>query len=117
MAIAAAPGQLSLDAAGRTPTGRPASLQDRYDAWLLSANGRAITDAVTDAAFRLVDRGFRRYGIAALFEAARYEHALRVGPDVDGFKCNNSYRSRLARDLMARYPILEGMFETRELRS
>lgn len=93
------------------------TLQERYEEWRLSSHGKAVIAAVTEAALRLRRRGFAHYGIAALFEAARYTYALRVGPDAEGFKLNNNWRSRLARDLMAEYPELEGFFELRELRA
>lgn len=101
------------------PAGRPVTLtlQERYEAWRLTENGKVVVEAVTEAALRLHARGFRHYGIAALFEAARYTYALRVGPDSEGFKLNNNWRSRLARDLMHDLPELAGMFELRELRS
>lgn len=96
---------------------RCGSLQDRYETWLASPDGQAVYAAVRAAALRLVDRGFRHYGVKALWEAARYDHALRVGPDVDGWKLNNDWTSRMARDLMAEEPRLLGFFELRELRA
>lgn len=93
------------------------TLQERYAAWRLSPNGVAVIAAVRDAALRLRRRGFKHYGIAALFEAARYTYALRVGPDAEGFKLNNNWRSRLARDLMREEPELADFFELRELRA
>lgn len=95
--------------------GRP--LQEKYEDWRASEDGQTVYSAVRDAAFRLVQRGFRHYGIAALFEAARYTYSLRVGPDAEGFKVNNNWRSRMARELMANEPGLEGFFELRTLRS
>jgi len=91
------------------------SLQSRYEAWRRTPDGQKIVAAVTEAALALRRRGFTHYGIAALFEAARYTYALAVGPDADGWRLNNSWRSRLARDLMREAPELDGMFETRRL--
>lgn len=98
-------------------TFRRRSLQERYLDWRETPNGLAVVSAVTEAALRLRRRGFRHYGIAALFEGARYTYALRVGPDAEGFKLNNNWRSRLARDLMKEYAELEGFFELRELKA
>lgn len=95
----------------------PLTLQQRYEMWRETPDGRTVVAAVRDAALRLRGRGFRHYGVAALFEAARYTYALRVGPDADGFRLNNNWRSRLARDLMAEHPELAGMFELRELKA
>ena len=97
--------------------GRYLTLQERYDEWRASDDGREVYAAVRDAAIRLRNRGFRHYGIAALFEAARYTRALRVGPDAEGFKMNNNWRSRLARELMDHEPELAGFFELRELKA
>lgn len=92
-------------------------MQTRYEAWRQTSNGQMIYAAVARAAMRLRRRGIKRYGVAALFEAARYTHALRAGVDADGFKCNNNWRSRLVRELIVEYPELAGMFELRELKS
>jgi hypothetical protein len=93
------------------------SLQQKYLAWRSTKDGETVVAYVTDAALRLRRRGWKHYGIAALIEAARYDHSLRVGPDSEGFKINNNWKARLARDLMAEVPELEGMFELRELRA
>lgn len=100
----------------------PAAVEDSaietaYRAWLRTEDGGTISRHIRDRAKALVDRGFTHYGIAALFEAARFDRDLDVGPDVEGWKLNNNHRSRLARDLMAKYPELAGFFETRELHS
>lgn len=92
----------------------PVTLQGRFEAWLRSDDGLAVYLNVRDRAFALLRRGVRHYGIAALVEAARYDHMLRVG-DSEPWKINNSYRSRLARQLMDDYPELEGFFELRRL--
>ncbi len=95
--------------------GRYLTLQERYLEWRYTPEGRAVFEACLRAALKLAARGFRHYGVAALYEAARYDHALRIGPDIDGWRLNNSYRSRLARDLMAAEPLLRDFFETRIL--
>lgn len=94
---------------------RPLDVQ--YSEWRASEDGRATASAVRSAALRLLARGFTHYGIAALWEAARYTRALDVGPDGQGFKLNNNWTSRMARELMAAEPALAGFFELRELRS
>lgn len=92
-------------------------LQEKYDNWRATADGQEVYHAIEEAALRLRARGFNHYGIAALYEAARYTRALRVGPDAEGFKLNNNWKSRIARDLMAEHPDLIGFFETRTLRA
>lgn len=99
------------------PTSEEPTIDHAYRAWLATADGKTVSLAIRDRALALRRRGWSHYGIAALFEAARFDRDLDVGPDVDGWKLNNNFRSRLARDLMARVPELEAFFETRELRS
>jgi hypothetical protein len=103
----------SLWAEPLTPP-RP-SLQARFEAWLATPDGQAMYGHIRTRALRLYDRGWRHFGIAALWEAARYDQALAVGPDAEGYRANNSFRSRLARRLMEDDPVLEGFFETRVL--
>lgn len=94
----------------------PGLLELAYLDWRNSDDGRAVWRAIRDRALSLRLRGWQHYGIAALFEAARYDHALAVGPDAQGFKLNNNHRAYLARDLMGYYPALAGFFETRRTR-
>jgi hypothetical protein len=93
------------------------TLQERFEDWLATPDGRAVYANVRDRALRLRARGWRHFGIAALWEAARYDRALEVGPDEAGFKVNNDYRSRMARLLMDDVPGLADFFEVRELRA
>lgn len=64
----------------------------------------------------LLARGRKRYGIAALIEAIRYDWSIRLDGEPGGPRLNNSHRSLLARKVMAENADLEGFFETRELR-
>lgn len=93
------------------------SLQDRYEHWRRSEDGQKVYKAVLSGAVRLHLRGFRHYGIAALYEGVRYDYSLQIGPDMQGFKLNNNWRSRLARDIMREHPFLDGFFETRDLKA
>jgi hypothetical protein len=97
--------------------GRRPSLQERFDQWLATPDGQAAYENVLLRAQRLRARGWQHFGIAALWEAARYDRALEIGPDADGFKLNNDFRSRLARLMMQEHPDLAEFFETRELRA
>lgn len=62
------------------------------------------------------EAGNRRCAIAMLVEVARWQHGLRaVG---DAYAINNSYRSRLARLILATTPGLpHDFFSTRALRT
>lgn len=92
-------------------------IQTKYEEWRATHDGHVVYDAVRDAALRIRDRGFSHYGIAALWEAARYTYWLKVGPDAEGWKVNNNWRSRMARELMLKEPELKDFFELRELRA
>jgi hypothetical protein len=96
--------------------GRHLTLQERFEEWMATTDGQVVERAVLTRAFALLDRGFTHYGIAALWEAARYDRSVMVGPNA-GFKLNNDFRSRLARRLMDEHPDLRGFFETRELKA
>jgi len=62
-------------------------------------------------ALRLRVSGFKRFGIAWLFEVIRYECAVRYGED---FKIDNSLRAAYARFIMANEPKLRDAFTTRK---
>jgi len=66
-----------------------------------------------DLALRLRRAGRDHYGIKALFEVLRYEHALTTISD-DGLKLNNNYTALYARKLMEEEPELTGFFQLRE---
>lgn len=104
---------------GARPDDEPprATLDERYALWRLTDNGTTIYHAVLRRAERLARNGWRHYGIKAIAEAVRFAHDVRVGPDAEGFILNNSYCSRMAREMMDEHPRLRGFFETRRLRS
>jgi hypothetical protein len=97
--------------------GRWLTIQQRFEEWLATPDGQAVYRAIVERARRLKDRGWTHFGIKALWEAARYDRALVVGPS-GGFKLNNDYTSRIARRIMEDDPAeFEGFFEFRELRA
>ncbi len=59
-------------------------------------------------------RGYERFGIATIYEVARWRSMLRAR-DGHGFKLNNSHRALYARTIMAQESDLEGVFDTRRL--
>lgn len=93
------------------------TLQKQYEQWLFSDNGKAVAHEVVKRAKALKRRGFRQYGIAAIWESIRFDRAIEVGTDAEGYRVNNNFKSRLARDIMTFVPELEDFFETRELRT
>ncbi len=69
-------------------------------------------------AWQAKNQGRTKIGMKQLFEVLRWERMIAGLPDEgEAFKLNNNYTSRYARLIMARYPDLEGMFDTRELRA
>jgi hypothetical protein len=90
-----------------------ATIQERYEAW------RDANEWVLPALARLLDdwsaRGQRRVGVKAATEWLRFFYARQV--ETSDFRVNNSYTSRLARDLIERYPRLAAVIETREMRA
>lgn len=63
-------------------------------------------------ALALKARGFKRYGLRALWEAMRYDASVQTGEDP--YKLNNNLAPLMARKLMAEEPSLAGFFETRQ---
>lgn len=90
------------------------TIQQRFEEWLETDDGRFVSRWVRNTALGMRRRGFAHYGIGALWESARYARDVQVGPS-GGFKLNDHFRSRLARRLMAEVPELDGFFETRRL--
>lgn len=93
---------------------RRLTLAERYAAWRATDDGQAVYRAVLERALALRRRGFEHWGVKALWESVRYDRALHVGHDEDGWRCNNSYTALVARELMADCPELVGMFELRQ---
>lgn len=98
--------QLSIDL-DQPP--RKRTIQERFDAF--HAEHPQLYDECRRLSLEAVRRGRRRFGIAAVFEVARWYLALP--DDEDGFKCNNDFRAIISRKLMAEEPELVGVFETR----
>lgn len=59
----------------------------------------------------------RRFGIGLIQERVRWEVRTTWAHDKDGYKLNDHYRAYIARDLIAQYPELKGMIETRKIRT
>lgn len=99
------------DAANRTPL----SLQADFEEWLATPDGQRVLREVIRRARSLRAVGFRQFGIGAIWEAIRYDRAVALGPDINGYALNNNWRSRIARHVMDTCPDLGGFFSTREL--
>jgi hypothetical protein len=96
------------------PDQRTASLEEQFEAFH-QANPWVAT-ALLRLAREGVARGRTRLGIGQLWEVLRWEADRVTGSPVK-LHLNNNHRSRYARLLVRMDPGLDGVFETRELRS
>ena len=71
---------------------------------------------IRDRALEMLER-HRKFGIKMLFEVARWQIRRDWDKDDQGFKLNNNYTAYCARDLIAEYPAMADLIETRETRS
>ena len=89
----------------------PLSLRQKYERF--NDSNPWVFQALAHMAIDLKARGVEHYGIAALFEVLRYQHTMNTTDDSSPFKLSNSYRAFYARDIMQRFPELDGFFVTR----
>lgn len=106
--------QLRLDLAPLvTPVYAPGmTLDERYAAWIV------LNPHVLDLMERLAEpliRNGHKVGAKAIAERIRWEAKTRTTGDV--YRVNNSYVSRLARDLVARRPEWDAFIDRRALAS
>ena len=77
-----------------------------------------VYDYLVTLAFQARRVGRHRIGMKMLFEVLRWEWTIAGLPDdAEEWKLNNNYTSRYARLIMADYPLLDGLFELRELKT
>lgn len=93
---------------------RSGTIQERFEEFH-HKNPEVYYELVTLARSAKV-RGHQRVGIDQLFAVLRWNRLMRTSSR-DGWKLNNSFRSRYARLIAEREPDLAGIFETRELRA
>lgn len=73
-----------------------------------------MCEMIARQAIRMKKRGLR-VSVSALFEWARIEH-FNLSGNCSPFRINNTIKAAFGRELMKRYPELEGVFETRRAR-
>jgi hypothetical protein len=83
--------------------------------WIETEAGRYVEAEVVRLATEDRAAGDRR-GEINLYLALVRRSSRGLTKDRQGFRCNNSWRSLLARRIMARNVVLVGFFETRALR-
>jgi hypothetical protein len=97
-----------------SPTYAPElTIQQRWEMWR-DANPWVLP-YIADLLDDWSAHGGRRVGVKAAVEWARYHYTRQTRGSV--WKFDNSHSSRLARDLIAAYPHLAAVIETRELRA
>ncbi len=74
-----------------------------------------VYDELVAMARRARAAGHKVIGIGMLWEVLRWNHLFQTVKDAEGFKLNNDLRSRYAREILAREPDLDGIFNLREL--
>lgn len=57
----------------------------------------------------------KKFSIALLTERIRWEVLMGIQKDSEGYRINNNYRAYIARDLLYKYPQLQGLLETRRV--
>lgn len=97
---------------GKAPKRRPATLEERFKLWAFA--NEPVVELFLKFARQAKAAGQKKFGIGAIAERVRWEVYVER-KEADPFKINNSYRSRLARELVRRDPSLDGLFEFRKL--
>jgi len=73
-----------------------------------------VMDDLVRMARSIKAAGAKKYGMKSLFEALRWHHITSAhGRGLD-FTLNNNFTAIYAREIMRRYPDLDGFFETRK---
>lgn len=91
----------------------PPELEQKYQEWRATKDGQAVYREVVARARLLRSRGLKRYGLAAIWEAIRYDRTLALAEAME-WRLNNSWRAFIAREIESREPDLDGFFAKRE---
>jgi hypothetical protein len=89
------------------------TIQEKFEKY--HADNPDVYVLLVKLARQWVAAGHSKLGIKTLIERLRWEFHVTAVRDVDGFKINNNYAPYYARKIMAEYPELDGLFETRML--
>jgi hypothetical protein len=80
--------------------------------WAFHAEQPQILALLRAKALDLRARGFKRYGLKALFETLRHDPSVQTG--AKPFKLDNGFTAHYSRLLMETTPLLQEFFETRK---
>lgn len=81
---------------GELPLTGDQTLTEKYTEW--KARNPHVLPLLRRFALEVWDAGHRRYSIQAVVHRVRWHTSIET-QDPEGFKCNNDFTSRLARDL------------------
>lgn len=87
-----------------------ATLRQRW--WAFHCANLHVYQHLRDMALDLKRQGYRKVGIALLWEQLRWRYFIQTRGDT--FKLGNSYRAFYSRFLMVREPELAGFFDIRK---
>ena len=94
------------------------------DFWDFHTANPDVYAELRSLALRLRRQGRKFYGIKALYEVVRFNHAMSKTPHLPAYgvepkelKINNNFTALYARLLMEREPKLKGFFATRKRRT
>lgn len=105
--------QLRIDFGRRVRPKPGETIEERFEAF--HAANPHVAETLAQMALELRRRGWKRYGIAALWEVLRFQRAMQTDSN-EPYKLNNDFRALYARLLMQQYPELDGFFEIRARR-
>lgn len=88
-------------------------IEAKYRIWI--ERNQNVMDLFEQFALDALKRG-RRFGVQQIAERVRWE-VRQTWEASDSFKMNNSHLALIARDLIAKYPALAGLIETRQRRT
>lgn len=88
-----------------------ATLRQRF--WLFHEANPHVYQALRAMALQLKRKGYRKMGIAPLYEKLRWDYAMQTDDPTDIYKLGNSYRAFYSRLIMRTTPELEGFLTTR----
>ena len=97
------------------PEGDERTLEERFREFV--AKNPGVYRHLVSMAHELRRKGHTKIGIGMLFEVLRWQSMLSTSDPSSTFKLNNSYRSRFARLIMENEPELDGIFDTRVLKT
>lgn len=87
----------------------------RFDMWMQTDEGHNVASSVIVEAGKLRAVGFKKYGIAPIWETVRYNRDVVFGPQKKGtYKLNNTHRAFMVRWIENEHGEWRGFFTQRK---